>query len=358
MSERFFNREVVIVSIVAAILVAVSIMPPWNPLTAEDPDPAQVRRQADDAFASERWKDASERYKRLVELDEMAADGIVWFRLGYALHAQGRLDEALKAHQRATSFTRFAPTARYNIACAFALKGDKEKALKALKGAIEMGFHSPRPIEMDSDFASIKDDPRFKALAIKSRPPVDMEDYRRFDFWVGEWKVVTPGGKQVGTNKIQKRERGFALVENWTSASGGTGVSLNYYDPLEKKWKQTWVDASGNIIRYVGQWREGKMQFEGHMATIKGEKTLSRMTIEPLSDGRVHQKIVRSFDDGKTWSTYFDGHYERIAEADSSQANPDSSDADDSNETNPADSTNPDSSKADKTKIEVDTIEA
>ena len=197
--------------------------------------------------------------------------GPVWFRLGYALHADGRLKQAIEAHRKAATFPRVAPTAKYNLACALAMSGDKEGALRELKSAIDAGFYSARPIVEDSDLSTLRDDPRFQELAKKAKPPYERSDYRELDFWVGQWKVFGPGGEPVGTSDITKSEKGFAITENWTSKSGATGVSLNYFDPVDKNWRQVWVDASGNVVRYTGSFGDGKNGLRRRTANAQGQ---------------------------------------------------------------------------------------
>ena len=53
----------------------------------------------------------------------------------------------------------------YNAACAWALAGDQDRALRNLEKALATGFITDRkPIPNDPDFASLKDDPRFRRL--------------------------------------------------------------------------------------------------------------------------------------------------------------------------------------------------
>ena len=68
----------------------------------------------------------------------------------------------------------------------------------------------------------------------QSAPPATCAEggrYADFDFWVGEWDVFIPNGRQAGTNRIEKVEQGCLLVEHWTGAGGSTGTSVNFYDP-------------------------------------------------------------------------------------------------------------------------------
>ncbi len=50
------------------------------------------------------------------------------------------------------------------MACDYALSGDREKALEAAGRAVDAGFLRKYSFENDADLASVRDDPRFKAL--------------------------------------------------------------------------------------------------------------------------------------------------------------------------------------------------
>jgi tetratricopeptide (TPR) repeat protein len=58
----------------------------------------------------------------------------------------------------------------YNLAAAHARAGNRRQALDALEKSIAAGFHDPKHLGSDEDFASLRDDPRFqKALASASQ---------------------------------------------------------------------------------------------------------------------------------------------------------------------------------------------
>jgi hypothetical protein len=56
------------------------------------------------------------------------------------------------------------PVDLYNVACGYALIGEKEKALDALGRAVAAGFDDRRLLETDTDLASIRDTEGFKAI--------------------------------------------------------------------------------------------------------------------------------------------------------------------------------------------------
>lgn len=141
-------------------------------------------------------------------------------------------------------------------------------------------------------------------------PPCQQgEIHSQFDFWIGEWDVFSPQGDLAGTNRIEKTQGGCLLVENWTGAGGGTGTSMNFYNPVSRKWIQIWTDPRGTIIDVEGEFRNGAMRFEGLHYYPDGSTQLYRMIFTPNDDGTVRQLIEQSRDQGTTWYVWFDGKY-------------------------------------------------
>ena len=123
---------------------------------------------------SEEWADGAKLCKKIVEANDKI--GPAWFFLGYTLHMDGKLDEALKAHKKAAEFDQFAPVATYNVACVYSLQKKTDQAIKALEKAIKLGFNNVDQIEDDSDMDNIRKDKRFvKIMAKLSGESVDDE---------------------------------------------------------------------------------------------------------------------------------------------------------------------------------------
>jgi hypothetical protein len=132
---------------------------------------------------------------------------------------------------------------------------------------------------------------------------------RALDFWIGEWEVVDADGRALGTNRIETSQNGCMLRERWESADGGTGQSLNYFDPAEGVWRQNWVDSSGGIVDYEGGVEGGVLRYEGRHVRPDGTVLKARVVLEPVEGGRLRHLIELSSDQGATWSTHFDGTY-------------------------------------------------
>jgi hypothetical protein len=94
-----------------------------------------------------------------------------------------------------------------------------------------------------------------------------------FDFWVGEWDVFGPQGRQVGTNSITALFGTGALAEHW---HGAGAIVMEGMAPGEED----------------------------------GSAEHQRITWTPR-DGGVRQLWEVSSDGGTTWRTAFDGRYVR-----------------------------------------------
>lgn len=132
----------------------------------------------------------------------------------------------------------------------------------------------------------------------------------QFDFWIGRWNV-TEHGKPAGTSHIEQILDGCALLENWSGAQGGAGKSLNFYDPADGLWHQTWVDQSGSVLNLAGSFKDGAMRLEGRRPASKQQPALRhRITWTPKGGGKVRQLWESSPVDQDDWRVQFDGIYE------------------------------------------------
>lgn len=137
-------------------------------------------------------------------------------------------------------------------------------------------------------------------------------EYRRLDFWLGEWDVATPDGTPDGTNELVQIAGRCAIEERWTDRDGSLGRSVFYFDRAADTWAQVWVTSTGawKEKREVRGGPKGAVVFEGRVPRPGGGASLDRTTLTPLPDGRVRQVIAQSADDGATWRTW-EGVYTR-----------------------------------------------
>ncbi len=142
-------------------------------------------------------------------------------------------------------------------------------------------------------------------------PPCSSDEYRQFDFWIGEWEVRDANGSLQGRNTIRSILGGCALQENWEGASGSVGESYNIYDRQTGKWHQTWVSNGGFLLEIDGGLDGNAMVMRGGGKASDGASIVNEIAWTPLEDGRVKQHWRTSRDRGETWSDAFVGFYAR-----------------------------------------------
>jgi hypothetical protein len=141
--------------------------------------------------------------------------------------------------------------------------------------------------------------------------PCDGNEFRAFDFWLGNWQVHnTQDGKLVGHNHITREHGGCVLHERYSTPKGYNGSSLNLYDATRKVWHQTWGDNSGTLLLLEGGLRDDKMVLEGHTQDAQGNKSKQRISWTPNPDGTVRQ-LWEAQDAKGQWTVAFDGMYRK-----------------------------------------------
>ena len=174
-----------------------------NGAAAQDDDKAvnsaQLLQQARQLLGQQKFKDATEMLNKVVKADPKNALG--WQLHGFALHSEGKLDEAIKSHKKASGFDQTRGIALYNLACAYSLKEDKKTALDYLEKAVDAKFLQAQYFETDTDLDNIRDEKKFKYLLT----------------------VVKNGGKKPEPQKGSDKDKKFnpkALVGTWKVTAG------------------------------------------------------------------------------------------------------------------------------------------
>jgi len=90
-------------------------------------------------------------------------DATAWLRLGYSQAASGR-GGAGASLEKAVALGATSALDLYNVASAYALLGEPDRAFDALERAVLAGFRDRGLAERDPDLASLRADPRFQAL--------------------------------------------------------------------------------------------------------------------------------------------------------------------------------------------------
>ncbi len=124
-----------------------------------------------------------------------------------------KLDEAIAIYEKLVASglsDAIASIVQYNRACAYSLRGDKEKAMDALEVSVEAGYTDFAHMAKDSDLDNIRSHPRYKSLLARKE-----EIMRK-----GAEKVVENLKKKFGESYIYEidKERKIVYATNQSRA--------------------------------------------------------------------------------------------------------------------------------------------
>jgi tetratricopeptide (TPR) repeat protein len=282
----------------------------------QTPSIAQIAAEAASAYDAKNWSEAVRLYGQIVQT---APNPRAWYRLGVSLNRTGEKDKAIEAFEKGRALGLPPQIAEYGIATVFASQKDKDKAFEHLEKAAQNGLSQPDQLSTDADLAELKSDPRFaKILEIVTRnqkPCAYAAENRQFDFWLGEWSVVTSKGETpAGDSRIELILGDCVVQENWTSAGniGYSGKSYNIYNTSLKRWEQYWVDNSGGNIFFYGGLKDGVMDYStDEIPQPDGKKLKRHLQFIKIGPDKVRQYSQGSNDGGKTWFVEYDFTYNR-----------------------------------------------
>jgi tetratricopeptide (TPR) repeat protein len=266
---------------------------------------------ANEFIKQKKWQAAERAFDKIVKNEPKNARA--WFSLGLARHSQEKWQSAIDAFKKNVEIAQ-APFGMYNVAAGYARLKKADEAFEWLEKALNAGAAFGSNISADADFESIRSDARFAKMKDiveqKTKPCLSSTEARQFDFWIGDWEVFISGAK-VGENLVVLEAHGCTLVENWKNNSGGLGKSLNIYDASVKKWKQFYVDSTGTVLLFEGEFKDQIMSLKGETLGANGAKTMNILDFHDLPDKTVRQHWRQSTDGGKTWVSIWDSIYKK-----------------------------------------------
>jgi len=271
--------------------------------------------EADKAYQAKDWNRAATLYGQLTTAQ--ANNGRFWYRLGISLHGTGSNDKALAAFQKALENGVPPAYGDYGKAIAYLGMKNKKEALAALDRAAQGGSISPEMLSADEDLASLRTDEGFTKLLAQAKhyqaPCTDTAENRQFDFWIGEWDVVsTITETPAGNSKIELILGSCVIQENWTGGLGHAGKSYNTFNPNLKRWEQFWVDDTAGMIHFYGNLKNGVMDYwTDEIPQPDATKLKRHLQFIPQGADQVRQFSQGSTDGGKTWTVEYDLTYHR-----------------------------------------------
>ncbi|MFL6228060.1 MAG: tetratricopeptide repeat protein [Pyrinomonadaceae bacterium] len=280
---------------------------------AQPPVKSPAMQSADALFEGKKWAEAAKAYDEVTKAEPTNAQA--WFNYGMSLYSSDKFADAAAAFNRASELVKAGQLRRlslYNTAASYARAGDKAKALDSLDRITAANPLLGIGVEADTDFASLKSEPRFKEFTVgveRAQKPCMFEaGYRQFDFFMGDWDVFVQGRK-IGESHTKVLQQGCIIEENWVTQFQ-TGQSFNFYNPVTKKWHQSYMDSNGGNYMMDGEYKDGALRYEGFIYSPAGQVPV-RMTFYNLEPGKLRQTSETSADGGKTWVQGWDGLYVR-----------------------------------------------
>jgi hypothetical protein len=246
-----------------------------------------------------------------------AKTGETWYQLAISAREAGDTHTATDALKKAEEMQFSAVRISIERARIDVVRNDPDAAVAKLRQLFDNGFPVVAIFTGDPVLGGLAGHEGFDALIAEmttaAYPCENQEQFREFDFWVGEWDVHIADGTPAGHNRIEAVERGCVLIENWVSATGGSGMSINYLDKATDEWVQIWNAEGGSQINVRGGLTDDGMLMTGQIHYVASGTTAPfRALWTLLEDGRVRQFFETSNDDGESWVPWFEGFYTRV----------------------------------------------
>ncbi len=312
---RSVFHRVIVVGLVLSGMTACATSTAEAPAASDAPAPVSLDSQAQGAYTAENWPETARLYGLL--LVQNAANARYWYRLAVAQRYLGDLDQALASLDSGVNVGLPVSFADYERAKVAATRGDAVGAISLLESAAAGGLSGKERVLDNDQLAALKGTKGFDAVLDQldaNAFPCRDSAFQEFDFWLGTWDVRTANDVLAGRNRITARENGCMLLEEWSSASGGSGTSINYYDAISGEWTQIWI-SPGLQLNITGGLVEGSMVLTGRAHYIQqGNTAAFRGTWTPMEDGRVRQFFEQQDAEGN-WSTWFEGFYTKVPES-------------------------------------------
>jgi tetratricopeptide (TPR) repeat protein len=189
----------------------------------------ETLKSAENTTAQKDWKAAAGYWASIVA--ENPVNARFWEQFAQALYQNKDYKQAIPAYQKALELGAGVPgNQAYNIACCYALLGDKESAMKWLEQAFALGFRRLENAQTDSDLQTLHDNPRFLKL-------VGLDDVSKM-------------------NREQGWRHDLALLEQEVDRKGFA------YGVYRTTTKAEFHDATTNLVNRIGKLTDPQMVVE------------------------------------------------------------------------------------------------
>ena len=149
--------------------------------------------QADAKISAKQWTEAAALLEQIVKINPV--EGKSWNRLAMAYYNAKDYRKSIPAYEKQIELGYGIPAnAAYNIACNYALLGEKEAAIRWLEKAFAMGFPDLPNAQTDADLKSLRDDSRYRNLV----GLIDTSKMSREEGWRSDLQLLNREIKRKG----------------------------------------------------------------------------------------------------------------------------------------------------------------
>ncbi len=199
------SHRIALVVLMASLLLALASVT----VTAQEKgaaDQAETLSQAEAATAARDWKTAASLWQRVVDANPV--NGRFWNQLGNAHYEAKDYRKAITAYEKALELREgFPSNVAYNIACCYALLGDKENAIKWLEKSFALGFRNLAHAQTDGDLESLRQDARFiKLVGLVDVSKMSRDEGWRYDLNLLDREVTRKGYADGVARKISREQ--------------------------------------------------------------------------------------------------------------------------------------------------------
>jgi hypothetical protein len=204
---------------------------------------------------------------------------------------------------------------RFRLARAYAKLSNKDEAFAWLHRSLDAGFINKQLMDSDPDIANLRDDPRFaeinRRMIAQTRPCTVDPEFRRLDFFIGDWLLQNQQGQTVQTTTVRLVIGDCVLEQVDVVPNGYEAKALHVYNALIGKWQAAYVDTLGAFAVLTAEFKDGNLIYVGELRQPDRSLQLARNTFIKASADRIEQLYETSADGGATWRTAFQGAYVR-----------------------------------------------
>ncbi|MEO8348005.1 MAG: M56 family metallopeptidase [Acidobacteriota bacterium] len=228
---------------------------------------------------------------------------------GMDLHNDRQYDEAIQAFRESIEDGEKVEASTYNIACGYALKGDRDRAFEWLEKAMDAGFELDHYMDRDDDLDGLRSDPRFaqlKSAARAKKVDESRNEASRLADKFERLKASNPrkgsGFYELGKDLLDVGRYDLSAQAFEASAARGHKVATSLYNTacaLSLKGDRSRALELLHRSLLEGFDDPGQIRKDSDLDNVRGEPRY-RELLKMAEDLELHR-----FDDGGGWSRKF-----------------------------------------------------